>query len=386
MVGSAKEMLTPFPADPGEDTLARKRPRAARSLCHNPSMPLARIADFIANSNTGAFEGLALAAFAFQVDRIAPYRALCERRGIDPATLNDWREIPAVPVAAFKSMELAAAPAVEVFRSSGTTGAERSTHYHAFPDLYRQSVDHSFPRCCLPATAPVPMLSLIGDRALLPDSSLAFMTEHVLRRWGSPDSLTAFTRRGVETAKARSWLGARQRAGTPVLILATAFALVELLDALARIDLRFRLPARSAVFETGGYKGRTREIARPELQGLVAERLGVPPERIVREYGMTELTSQCYSLALAGGDPELLVPPHWVRVRVLDPLTLAEAPAGTAGVLAILDLANLGSAVHVLTEDLGRADGDGFRLLGRAAGADLRGCSLVAEELSAARA
>ena len=348
-------------------------------------MPLSRISDFIANSADGDFEELALEAFAYQLDRIAPYRALVERRGIDPATLRDWRAIPAIPAAAFKVLELAAAPAVEVFRSSGTTAAERSTHHHPFPDLYRQTVDHSFPRFCLPAPAPLPMLSLIGDRALLPDSSLAFMIEHVLSRWGAPDSLTAFSRRGVETAKARSWLGARQRAGSPVLVLATAFALVELLDALARVDLRFRLPAGSAVFETGGYKGRTRELERPELQALVAERLGVPPERIVREYGMTELTSQCYSRALAGGDPDLLVAPHWVRVRVLDPLSLAAAPEGTPGVLAIFDLANLGSAVHVLTEDLGVAEGEGFRLLGRAAGADLRGCSLVAEEMSPAR-
>lgn len=349
-------------------------------------MPLSRIADFIENPAAGDFEELARAAFAFQFERIAPYRALCERRGIAPDTLPSWQAIPLVPVAAFKSMELAAAPAVEVFRSSGTTGPERSTHHHPFPDLYRQAVDHSFPSFCLPGPAPLPMLSLIGDRALLPDSSLAFMIEHVLRRWGAPDSLTAFTRRGVETAKARSWLGARQRAGTPVLLLATAFALVELLDGLARIDLRFRLPPGSAVFETGGYKGRTREIERPELRALVAERLGVPPERIVREYGMTELTSQCYTRSLAGGEPELFVWPHWMRVRVLDPVTLVEAPAGAPGVLAILDLANLGSAVHVLTEDLGVAEGDGFRLLGRAAGADLRGCSLAAEELSPARA
>ena len=349
-------------------------------------MPLARITDFIADPNSGDFNELALAAFAFQCERIAPYRDLCDRRGIDPAALRDWRAIPAIPVTAFKSLELAVAPAVEVFHSSGTTGAERSTHHHPFPDLYRHTVDHSFPRSCLPAAAPVPMLSLIGDRALLPDSSLAFMVEHVLRRWGSADSLTAFTRRGVETAKARSWLGARQRAGAPVLILATAFALVELLDALARIDLRFRLPPGSALFETGGYKGRTREIARPELHAMVSDRLGLPPERIVREYGMTELTSQCYTRSLQGGDPERFVPPHWVRARVLDPLTLAEAPAGTPGVLAILDLANLGSAVHLLTEDLGAADGEGFRLLGRAAGAELRGCSLAAEELSPARA
>ncbi|HEY7216371.1 MAG TPA: hypothetical protein VIC28_17250, partial [Thermoanaerobaculia bacterium] len=82
-----------------------------------------------------------------------------------------------------------------------------------------------------------------------------------------------------------------------------------------------------------------------------------------------------------GGDPDLFVAPHWVRVRLLDPETLEEAPAGTPGLIAVFDLANLGSAVHLLTEDLGIVEGDGFRLLGRAAGAELRGCSLVVEEL-----
>jgi len=103
---------------------------------------------------------------------------------------------------------------------------------------------------------------------------------------------------------------------------------------------------------------------------------------VVREYGMTELTSQFYTAALAGGDPELFLAPHWARVRILDPATLEEAAPGTPGLVAIFDLANLGSAVHLLTEDLGVADDDGFRLLGRAPGAELRGCSLTAEEMS----
>jgi hypothetical protein len=105
---------------------------------------------------------------------------------------------------------------------------------------------------------------------------------------------------------------------------------------------------------------------------------------VVREYGMAELTSQCYTGALLGDDPDLFVAPHWVRVRLLDPETLEEVPAGAPGLVCLFDLGNLGSALHVLTEDLGVAEGDGFRLLGRAAGAELRGCSLVVEELRGA--
>jgi hypothetical protein len=341
-----------------------------------------RIARFLADPGSARFEELALAAFAFQHERIEPYRRLCAGRGAAPGTLEGWRAVPPVPAAAFKSLTLAAAPPLEVFRSSGT-GGERSVHHHPFPDLYRATIEASFPRFCLPAPSRVPMLSLVPSREQLPDSSLSFMFDHVLARWGSPESAVAFGARGVEAAPARSWTGARQREGRPVLVLATALALDQWLAALERQDLRFRLPAGSALFETGGFKGRESEVTRPDLLARTELRLGVPRQRVVREYGMTELTSQCYSEALADGDADLFVAPHWVRVRVLDPETLAEAHPGMPGLIAVFDLANLGSAVHLLTEDLGVAEGEGFRLLGRAGGAELRGCSLAAEELAA---
>lgn len=351
-----------------------------------------RISRFVADPRSGSFEELALAAFAFQYKRIEPFRRLSAGRGATPDTVADWRQVPPVPAAAFKTLELAAAPAVEVFRSSGTTGAGgemRSVHHHPFPDLYRQVIEASFPSFCLPVLGPaarLPVLSLIPSREQLPDSSLSFMADHVLTRWGSPESAVAFGPKGVEAARARSWAGGRQRDGRPVLVLATAFALAQWLDGLDRMDLRFRLPAGTVLFETGGFKGRTTELTREELLRRVGERLGIPPEQVVREYGMTELTSQCYTRVLLGGDPDLFVAPPWVRVRILDPGTLAEAAPGTPGLISVFDLANVGSAVHLLTEDLGVAEGDGFRLLGRAAGAELRGCSLVVEELRSPRA
>jgi hypothetical protein len=97
---------------------------------------------------------------------------------------------------------------------------------------------------------------------------------------------------------------------------------------------------------------------------------------------MTELTSHFYTDVLHGGDPDRFLPPRWTRVRTLDPMSLQPLTAGETGLLAVFDLANLSSAVHVLTEDLGRLDGAGFRLVGRADGAELRGCSLMAEELA----
>ncbi len=306
---------------------------------------------------------------------------MCERAGRTPATVASWRDVPMIPATAFATVELATDPPQETFRSSGTLGETRSVHTHPFPDLYRAAIDASFPRFCLPRGERPAMLGLVPPRAVAPDSSLGFMVEHLMQRFGGPGSEYAFGERGVEGAKARSWCGARQRDGRPVMILGTSFALADLVDFLGRLDLKFRLPAGSVVFETGGFKGRAKEISREELHLRLEERLFIAPEAIVGEYGMTELTSQCYTATLAGGDPEIFVPPHWMKVRVLDPVTLAELPPGETGLLAFFDLANVGSALHLLTEDLGSLAGPGFRLAGRAPEADLRGCSLLAEEL-----
>jgi hypothetical protein len=347
----------------------------------------ADVAAFVRAPDPERFEALALDAFAWHHERIEPYRRLCAARGVAPGSAAGWREVPMVPAAAFRTTVLAAAPAVETFRSSGTSsgdaGEERSVHHHPFPDLYRLTIDESFPRYCLAGLDRPPMLALVPDREQAPESSLSFMIDHAVARWGDPEAgAWAFGRRGVDVKIARSWAGARQRDRRPSLVLATAFALAQWLEALERQGLRFRLPPGSAAMVTGGFKGRTREIPRAELLARLADLLAIAPERVAGEYGMTELTSQLYTRALLGGDPEVYEPPPWVRVRVLDPVTLEEAPAGETGLIAIFDLANLGSAVHLLTEDLGAAEDAGVRLLGRAAGAELRGCSLAAEELA----
>jgi hypothetical protein len=336
----------------------------------------------ITNGPAEPFDDLARAAFAFQYERIPALRDLADRRGIAPAAIRSWRAVPMVPVAAFRRLELAAGQPVELFRSSGTSGGERSVHHHPFPGLYRAAIDASFPAFCLPHGGRPPMLALVPPRSQVTDSSLGFMVDHLLTRFGDPRSAYAFGPHGVEAAAARSWLAARQRDQAPVMLLATAFALVDLLAALARYGLRFRLAPGSTLFLTGGFKGRQREHTLAELAAGVAEALALPAEGIVEEYGMTELTSQGYTRTLLGGPPGLFVLPHWMRFRVLDPESLEELPPGEPGLLALFDLANLGSAVHLLTEDLALAEGEGFRLAGRAAGAQLRGCSLTVEELA----
>jgi hypothetical protein len=242
-------------------------------------------------------------------------------------------------------------------------------------------IDATFPAACLGALDRPPMLSLVPSRRDAPRTSLAFMIDHVLATWAGDGSVAVARPGGLHTQPLRAFLAARQRDRRPALLLATAQALVQLLDIVARLRLSFRLPAASRVFETGGYKGRGREVSREALGAGLHQRLALTPASVVREYGMTELTSHFYSAPSSAGDGPFAAP-AWVRVRILDPATLAEVPAGTPGLLAVFDLANVGSALHLLTEDLAVAEAGGFRLVGRATGAELRGCSLLSEELA----
>lgn len=344
------------------------------------------------------FDELVERTFALQWERVEPFRRLCTSRGVTPADVRGpgaWRRVPAVPVAAFRSLELAVAPPREIFRSSGTTAGPgaRSVHRHPFPDLYRRVIDAGFAPACLPAAGSRfgspprrPILSLVPSREDVADSSLGFMCRRILERHGDEESRVAFSiEGGVDVAAARDFLRRCADRDEPYTLLATAFALADLLDALEALHEPFRAPAGSTILETGGFKGRRRSVERGELLRRIETILGVPPDRVVREYGMTELTGHVYTEVLRGGDPDVFVAPPWMRVRPVDPETLDEVPAGESGLVAVFDLANVGSAIHVLTQDLGVAEGRGgrrgFRLRGRAPGAALRGCSLAVEEV-----
>jgi hypothetical protein len=171
----------------------------------------------------------------------------------------------------------------------------------------------------------------------------------------------------------------------PAIVLATSFALVHLLDERGRRDLT--LPPGSRVMQTGGFKGRSREVAPDELRALVAEAFGVPETHVVGEYGMTELSSQLYEGTLAAGlqgrpaRHGVYLPPPWVRVEAVDPVSLEALPSGHVGVARIVDLANVDSAVAVQTADRVRIVEDGVELLGRLPGAPPRGCSIAIDEM-----
>jgi hypothetical protein len=327
------------------------------------------------------FNRQALALFAWQREAVPIYRALCERRNAGLKSIQNWRQIPTLPTSAFKDYEVSSIPASEricVFHSSGTTGQRPSRHFHNSESLavYEASLLPWFLRQFF-ATQSAPMKLLFLTPETAPHSSLVHMFTTVRRYFGTADS--AFTGRvdadGAWSLDLEQTLAAVCEAlgeNRPLGLLGTAFSFVHLLDHLQSAGKRFALPKGSRVMETGGYKGRSRTVPKTQLRQMMAKFLGVPPLHVLAEYGMSELSSQAYDRS----DGVFHFPP-WARACVISPETGAESGEGETGLLRVFDLANIGSVMAVQTEDLAVRRGDGFELLGRAASAEPRGCSLL---------
>lgn len=336
------------------------------------------------------FDALAKAVFAHQFACNTPYRQFCERRGVSPEGVAHWEQIPAVPTDAFKAAALVCgdpADAAAVFRTSGTTAGpeRRGTHYLPELALYNAALRAGFRAHLLPDGARPRMISLIPRPREMPDSSLSHMAGAVVADFGAAESgWFVSPEGGIDHAGLDEALGRAEADGAPVCILGTAFALVHWLDALRDAGQRFQLPPGSRLMDTGGFKGRSREVTREELYGAVEERLGIPHAWCVNEYGMTEMSSQFYDgVAGAAAAPadRLHAGPPWVRTQATDPETLRPLPHGEVGVLRHFDLANLNTVAAVQTADLGVTSPAGFRVLGRARGAEARGCSLAMDDL-----
>jgi hypothetical protein len=327
------------------------------------------------------FNRLALALFARQREAVPIYRELCDRRGAGPDSVRQWWQIPALPTSAFKEHEVSSIPAAgraRVFHSSGTAGQAPSRHFHSAETLalYEASLLPWFERHFFASRQPPMKLFFLTPKEA-PHSSLVHMFNTVRRHFGAPDS--AFTGRlspdGSWEVDIEPTLAAVREAvgeNVPIGLLGTAFSFVHLLDALEAAGKRFLLPKGSRVMETGGYKGRSRELPKAQLRLLLWKFLGVPAEGILSEYGMSELGSQAYDDAAS-----VFHFPPWARARVISPETGAESGEGETGLLRVFDLTNVGSVLAVQTEDLAARRGDGFLLLGRAASAEPRGCSLM---------
>lgn len=332
------------------------------------------------------FNQLALGAFRHQFDNNIPYRDYCVRRQRTPDSLEHWMDVPAVPTAAFKEVDLVAGAVAAdlVFRTSGTTrGAERrGTHFVADASLYEQSLLASFRAFVLPDRTPMRMFALAPASAEAPESSLSHMITCVMREFGTPASATFATlAHGIDV---RGLNNALKDGTEPVCLLGTSLAYLHWLDAMA--DARVTLPHGSRLMDTGGFKGERRSITSDDLRARYHEQLGIASSYCVNEYGMTELCSQYYDDALRSGDASrgrIKRGPPWVRARVVDPDTLLPVASGETGILQHFDLANLDSVSAVLTEDLAYEREGGFVLLGRAHDAMPRGCSIAMDMLLA---
>jgi hypothetical protein len=337
------------------------------------------------------FDAVAGDLARFQASFVAGYRRLCDAHGVEPAAIRRAEQAPAVPSAAFglgKVFAFEVGDASATFRTSGTTGGPRGTHRMRLLDTY-DTVALAFGRSMFARDLTgVAFVFVIGPSLEeAPDSSLAYMCALFARVFGRafgqrpPLEQTFFVREGELdlTGLRRSVAGLDSE--SPVLILATSFGLVHLLEALDGDVLA--LPARSRVMQTGGFKARSREPTADALRRDVARAFGVPERAVVGEYGMTELSSQFWEATLV--DPAsrhgVYVEPPWARVVPVDPETLIPVRAGEVGIARIEDLANVDSAFAVLTEDRVRRVPGGFELLGRSLGAHPRGCSIGLEEM-----
>jgi hypothetical protein len=338
------------------------------------------------------FDAWATRIFAYQFESNAVYGAYSSKRGATPSTVRHWHEVPPVPAAAFKTLPLISGdPALvqRVFRTSGTTRgrAGRGEHHVLDLDLYRASLVPNMRRHLYGGAAKLPLFALVPDPLVAPDSSLSFMLGEALTTLSDGEG-AFFVEEDGRMDEEGLWRGLMEATseGQPVVVAGTASALVHWLDWMTEVGQRLELPPGSRIMDTGGFKGRSRTLSRLDLYRQLSVAHGVPLQNIVNEYGMTELLSQYYEVSAperAGTDLEdrRHVAPPWLRVRVLDPITLEAVPAGQPGLLCHYDLANAGSVIAVLTEDLGVEDAGGLRVLGRVAGAEPRGCSLAMDAL-----
>ncbi len=332
-----------------------------------------RLLDWMKGSGSfSSFDEAACEVFRHQFERNAAYRAYARALGRTPTSVETWQQIPAVPTDAFKLRDfpLACFPSretVKVFRTSGTTREIRGEHWFRDLSLYETSVLEGWRNAGLPAPTNPWVLSQSPDNA--PDSSLVHMFSTLQRHHAPavPDCWMIDDAGKIDT----SGLASQTQ---PVALFTTAIALLRCIESGKAVPL----PTGSWIFETGGYKGLKVSLDPAAFKDLVARSFSVPVDRILNEYGMTELSSPFYAWS---GESQHLGSP-WTRIRVIDPETGRPAETDQPGYLEILDLANLDSVAAIRTQDLAIARGENsFTLLGRDPGALPRGCSRRSDDL-----
>ena len=318
--------------------------------------------------DAAAFEALAMEAFRYQSAENDVYGRFIKALGVDAASVDSIHKIPFLPISLFKSMKVVTGGFIpqEVFTSSGTTGMAQSRHYVKSLELYRRSFFTSWELHYGPVED-YAVLALLPSYLEREGSSLIVMADGFIKRSRHPESGFFL----YQHEELRDRLEKLSSSGVKILLLGVSFALLDFVE-----KYSVKLPETAVVMETGGMKGRRKEMVREELHAILKEGFGV--RSIHSEYGMTELLSQAYSKG-AG----LYTTPPWMRIRFRDAHDPLSPLAGTGnrGGIDVTDLANIDSCCFISTEDLGINHEDGtFEVLGRITGSDIRGCNLMVAE------
>jgi hypothetical protein len=319
--------------------------------------------DKIFNVQRHGFEQLALELFQLQASENQLYRSFIRALKIDPEKINNVASIPFLPVSFFKNHDVVTgkfAPDV-IFESSGTTQTGNSRHIVKSAALYRNSFIKAF-ELFYGSPETWCIIGLLPSYLERKNSSLVMMVNDLVELSHHPRSGFYL----YEHHKLADVLRTNEAMGQKTLLIGVTFALLDFAE-------YFRFPLKhTTVMETGGMKGRRKEITRHEVHDLlkVAWKLG----SIHAEYGMTELLSQAYS----SGDGLFKCPP-WMKIILRDeddPLTVRLT--NTSGLINVIDLANIHSCAFIATDDIGKLRTDGsFEVIGRMDSSDVRGCSLM---------
>lgn len=315
-------------------------------------------------TNEKQFSSIALEVYHFQYHNNWVYHDYCNAVRKTPELVKELRQIPFLPISFFKShrMESTSFDAELVFKSSGTTGMITSHHYVKEAQLYIKSFTAAFEKFY----GQIKDYCIIG---LLPsylergNSSLVYMVEHLIQETNHADSGFYL----YEFEKLDRVLKKLENAGQKTMLIGVTYALLDFGSAFPQ-QLK-----NTMVMETGGMKGRGREMTKTELYENLRNSFGV--SHIHSEYGMTELLSQAYGI-----DGKMKTP-AWMKFFLrdeTDPFFIYDPLTKVSGAINIIDLANLYSCSFIATEDVGRSFADGsFEILGRMDNSDIRGCSLM---------
>lgn len=344
------------------------------------------------------YNELALRLFEYQYNANPIYQKYCNKCGIKPGTIDSWERIPAVPTSAFKEVEFRTFPAedtVQFLTSSGTGDPNKRSKVFLnelglrLADLSLQSAigmglyNSSDEKLHALLLGPDPELS--PETAFVVRGLIQVVEGHYI---GKPEFFIKPA--GFDIPGLTERLRKAEKTGEPVVIAGATFGFVHLFDYFESQGISFKLPQGSRIFDGGGNKGKSREITRDDYHRLVEKILGIPPHHHVNVYGMVELhggfTDNAFFNHRKGiKEPRYRMIPHWAKVVVVDPDTLEPLPLGKQGLLRLYWLANMMSVQAIQSDDIGVAIGSGFDIIGRAKGAEARGCSIAMDELLSAQ-